>query len=117
MHRFPVMDDSIKQLVGVHKKAIPAVGQCDCLHRRRPVPSFRLSSTSPSSLWPSARQSPAAADITNRLRPKMNSLGGAFLQAAQDLRIGVEVAMRCTSTPSSATSADLSKWVPSADRR
>jgi len=108
------MDDSIKQLVGVIKSD-PAVAN---------VIAFTGGGGTINSgfiyiaLKPLAQRPPksGAADIINRLRPKMNKLpvASAFLQAAQDLRIGVEVAMRCTSTPSSATTCRICRsGVPS----
>jgi multidrug efflux pump len=57
----------------------------------------------------------SAMDVINRLRPKMNRLpvASAFLQPAQDLRIGGRGSARCISTPSSPTTfADLAKWGP-----
>ena len=83
---FPVMDDSIKQLVRVIK-ADPSVDN---------VIAFTGGGGTLNSgfiymaLTPLNQRKIGAADIINRLRPKMNSLpvASAFLQAAQDLRIG-----------------------------
>jgi multidrug efflux pump len=67
-------------------------------------------------LKPLAERKIGAADIINRLRPKMNRLpvASAFLQAAQDLRIGgrgsnalYQYTIQCDNVQ------DLSKWGPS----
>ena len=55
-----------------------------------------------------------AAEIINRLRPKLNRLpvASAFLQAAQDLRIGGRSARRSISTRSSRTTCGSVHWGP-----
>jgi multidrug efflux pump len=87
---FPVMDASIKALVNVIKSD-PGVAN---------VNAFAGSSGGGgggsnggfiyAALKPLDERKVSAADIINRLRPKMNRLpvAQAFLQAAQDLRIG-----------------------------
>jgi len=94
---FPVMDNSVRQLVSVIK-ADPAVAHVNAYTGSsnggfifialKPLGTkCKESSKSPSSCG--LRQT-SAPDIINRLRPKMNRLpvAQAFLQAAQDLRIG-----------------------------
>jgi multidrug efflux pump len=108
---FPVMDDSIKQLVRVIK-ADPAVAN---------VIAFTGGGGTLNSgfiymaLNPLNERKIGAADIINRLRPKMNSLpvASAFLQAAQDLRIGgrgsnalYQYTIQCDNVE------DLSHWGP-----
>jgi multidrug efflux pump len=108
---FPLMDDSIKQIVGVIKSD-PAVAN---------VIAFTGGGGSSNSgfiytaLKPLNERKIAAADIINRLRPKMNRLpvASAFLQAAQDLRIGgrgsnalYQYTIQCDNVE------DLSKWGP-----
>ena len=108
---FPMMDNSIKQLVGVIKSD-PAVAN---------VIAFTGGGGSTNSgfiytaLKPLNERKIGAADIINRLRPKMNRLpvASAFLQAAQDLRIGgrgsnalYQYTIQCDNVE------DLSKWGP-----
>ncbi len=108
---FPLMDNSIKQLVGVIKSD-PAVAN---------VIAFTGGGGSTNSgfiytaLKPLNVRKIGAADIINRLRPKMNRLpvASAFLQAAQDLRIGgrgsnalYQYTIQCDNVE------DLSKWGP-----
>jgi multidrug efflux pump len=108
---FPLMDDSIKQIVGVIKSD-PSVAN---------VIAFTGGGGSSNSgfiytaLKPLNERKIAAADIINRLRPKMNRLpvASAFLQAAQDLRIGgrgsnalYQYTIQCDNVE------DLSKWGP-----
>jgi multidrug efflux pump len=83
---FPVMDNSVKQLVSVIK-ADPAVAHVNAytgqwLIERRLHLYIALK--------PLNVRKVGAPEIINRLRPKMNRLpvASAFLQAAQDLRIG-----------------------------
>jgi multidrug efflux pump len=83
---FPFMDNSIKQLVGVIKSDTAVAN----------VIAFTGGGGATNtgfiyiSLKPLNERKIGAADIINRLRPKMNRLpvASAFLQAAQDLRIG-----------------------------
>jgi multidrug efflux pump len=108
---FPLMNDSIKQIVGVIKSD-PAVAN---------VIAFTGGGGSTNSgfiytaLKPLNERKIGAADIINRLRPKMSRLpvASAFLQAAQDLRIGgrggnalYQYTIQCDNV------ADLSKWGP-----
>jgi multidrug efflux pump len=108
---FPFMDNSIKQLVGVIKsdKAVANV-----------IAFTGGGGTTNSgfiyiSLKPLNERKISAADIINRLRPRMNRLpvASAFLQAAQDLRIGgrgsnalYQYTIQCDNVQ------DLSKWGP-----
>ncbi|MGB7332245.1 MAG: efflux RND transporter permease subunit, partial [Terriglobales bacterium] len=108
---FPVMDNSIKQLVGVIKSD-PAVAN---------VIAFTGGGGNTNSgfiyisLKPLNERKISAADIINRLRPKLNRLpvASAFLQASQDLRIGgrsssalYQYTIQCDNVQ------DLSKWGP-----
>jgi multidrug efflux pump len=108
---FPVMNDSIKQLVGVIKSD-PAVAN---------VMAFTGGGGTTNSgniflsLKPLNERKISAADIINRLRPKMSRLpvASAFLQPAQDLRIGgrggnalYQYTIQCDNVE------DLSKWGP-----
>ncbi len=108
---FPVMDDSIKQLVGVIKND-PAVAN---------VIAFTGGGGTLNSgfiyiaLKPLEDRKISAANVINRLRPQMNRLpvASAFLQAAQDLRIGgrgsnalYQYTIQCDNVE------DLSKWGP-----
>ncbi len=101
----------------------PAVGRChqersrrrqrERLHRRRRRHQCAASSISRSSRSTSARSS--AAQIINRLRPKLNRLpvASAFLQAAQDLRIGGRASNALYQYTIQADNVqDLSKWGP-----
>jgi multidrug efflux pump len=108
---FPLMDDSIKQIVSVIKSD-PAVAN---------VIAFTGGGGSTNSgfiytaLKPLNERKIGAADIINRLRPKMNRLpvASAFLQPAQDLRIGgrgsnalYQYTIQCDNVE------DLQKWGP-----
>ena len=108
---FPVMDDSIRQLLRVIK-ADPAVAN---------VISFTGGGGTINSgfiyiaLKPLDERKIGAADVINRLRPKMNRLpvASAFLQAAQDLRIGGRGSNALYQyTIQSDNVQDLSKWGP-----
>jgi len=83
---FPLMDDSVKQLVGVIKSD-PAVANVMAFTGGQGATNTGFIYIS---LKPLNERKVSAADIINRLRPKMNRLpvASAFLQAAQDLRIG-----------------------------
>jgi multidrug efflux pump len=83
---FPLMDDSIKQIVGVIKSD-PAVANVIAFTGGGGASNSGFIYTA---LKPLNERKIGAADIINRLRPKMNRLpvASAFLQAAQDLRIG-----------------------------
>ncbi len=80
---FPVMDDSIRQLVGVIK-ADPAVNNVIGYVGTGNGGFIYVA------LKPLNVRKIGAPEIINRLRPKLNRLpvASAFLQAAQDLRIG-----------------------------
>ena len=108
---FPLMDDSIKQIVSVIKSD-PAVAN---------VIAFTGGGGSTNSgfiytaLKPLKERKISAAEIINRLRPKMNRLpvASAFLQPAQDLRIGgrggnamYQYTIQCDNVE------DLQKWGP-----
>jgi multidrug efflux pump len=108
---FPLMDDSIKQIVGVIKSD-PAVAN---------VIAFTGGGGSTNSgfiytaLKPLNERKIGAPDVINRLRPKLSRLpvASAFLQPAQDLRIGgrgssalYQYTIQCDNV------ADLSKWGP-----
>ncbi len=108
---FPVMDDSIKQLVGVIKSD-PAVANVIAFTGGNGTANSGFIYTA---LKPLNERKIGAADIINRLRPKMNRLpvASAFLQAAQDLRIGgrgsnalYQYTIQCDNVQ------DLQKWGP-----
>ena len=108
---FPVMDNSIKQLVGVIKSD-PAVANVIAFTGGGGATNTGFIYMS---LKPLNERKIGAADIINRLRPKMNRLpvASAFLQAAQDLRIGgrgsnalYQYTIQCDNVQ------DLSKWGP-----
>jgi multidrug efflux pump len=119
---FPVMDNSIRQLVRVIK-ADPAVAHVNA-YTGGNGPSnggFIYTALKPlgSSCVESAKgctvRQTGAPDIINRLRPKMNRLpvASAFLQAAQDLRIGGRgSAALYQYTIQSDNVQDLAKWGP-----
>jgi multidrug efflux pump len=83
---FPAMNDSIQQIGAVIKKD-PAVQNVIAF-------SGGSGATNTGSIYialkPLAERKVSAAEIINRLRPQLNRLpvASAFLQAAQDLRIG-----------------------------
>jgi multidrug efflux pump len=83
---FPLMDNSVKQLVGVIKSD-PAVANVMAFTGGQGANNTGFIYIS---LKPLNERKVSAADIINRIRPKMNRLpvASAFLQAAQDLRIG-----------------------------
>jgi multidrug efflux pump len=108
---FPLMDNSIKQLVGVIKSD-PAVANVIAFTGGLGTTNSGFIYTA---LKPLNERKIGAADIINRLRPKMNRLpvASAFLQAAQDLRIGgrggnalYQYTIQCDNVE------DLSKWGP-----
>jgi len=108
---FPVMDNSVKQIVAVIK-ADPAVAH---------VNAYTGGGGSSNggfvyiALKPLNERKIGAPDIINRLRPKMNRLpvASAFLQAAQDLRIGGRGGNALYQyTIQSDNVADLAKWGP-----
>jgi len=83
---FPLMDNSVRQLVGVIKSD-NAVANVMAFTGGQGATNTGFIYIS---LKPLNVRKIGAADIINRLRPKMNRLpvASAFLQAAQDLRIG-----------------------------
>ena len=108
---FPVMDDSIKQMVGVIKSD-PAVANVIAFTGGGGTTNSGFIYIS---LKPLDERKIGAADIINRLRPKMGRLpvASAFLQAAQDLRIGgrgsnalYQYTIQCDNVD------DLSHWGP-----
>ncbi len=105
---FPVMDNSVRQLVSVIK-ADPAVAH---------VNAYTGSSNGGFifiALKPLNERKIGAPDVINRLRPKLNRLpvATAFLQAAQDLRIGGRGSSALYQyTIQSDNVQDLSKWGP-----
>jgi multidrug efflux pump len=108
---FPVMDDSIKQIVGVIKND-PGVAN---------VIGFAggNGATNTGNLYvalkPLAERNASASQIIDRLRPKLNRLpvASAFLQAVQDLRIGGRSSNALYQYTIQADSVqDLTKWGP-----
>jgi len=122
---FPVMDNSVRQLVRVIK-ADPAVAHVNA-YTGSGNGGFIYVALKPLAAWNPLGNScvesapgcderkTGAPDIINRLRPKMNRLpvASAFLQAAQDLRIGGRSSAALYQyTIQSDNVADLSKWGP-----
>ena len=108
---FPAMDNSIRQLVGVIKSD-PAVANVNAY-------TGGNGSTNTGFIYialkPLNERKIGAPQIINRLRPKLNSLpvASAFLQAAQDLRIGGRSSSALYQyTIQSDDVQDLSKWGP-----
>ena len=108
---FPAMDNSIRQLVGVIKSD-PAVANVIAFTGGNGATNGGFIYIA---LKPLNERKIGAAQIINRLRPKMNRLpvASAFLQAAQDLRIGgrasnalYQYTIQCDNVQ------DLSKWGP-----
>jgi multidrug efflux pump len=108
---FPSMDDSIRQ-IGAVIKGDPAVAN---------VIAFTggNGATNTGSMFvalkPLADRDASAAQVINRLRPKLNRLpvASAFLQAVQDLRIGGRSSNAMYQyTIQSDTVEDLIKWGP-----
>ena len=108
---FPAMDNSIRQLVGVIKSD-PAVANVNAYTGGNGATNGGVIYIA---LKPLDERKIGAADIINRLRPKLNRLpvASAFLQAAQDLRIGgrgsnalYQYTIQCDNVQ------DLSKWGP-----
>jgi multidrug efflux pump len=108
---FPVMDNSIRQLVAVIKSD-PAVANVTAYTGGNGATNGGFIYIA---LKPLDERKVNAAQIINRLRPKLNRLpvASAFLQAAQDLRIGgrssnalYQYTIQCDNVQ------DLSKWGP-----
>jgi multidrug efflux pump len=108
---FPAMDNSIRQLVGVIKSD-PAVANVTAYTGGNGATNGGFIYIA---LKPLNERKVSAADIINRLRPKINRLpvASAFLQAAQDLRIGGRSSNALYQyTIQSDNVEDLSKWGP-----
>ena len=108
---FPVMDNSVRQLVGVIKSD-PAVANVIAYTGGNGASNSGFIYIA---LKPLNERKVSAAQIINRLRPKLNSLpvASAYLQASQDLRIGgrssnalYQYTIQCDNVE------DLSKWGP-----
>ncbi len=105
---FPLMDDSIRQLVNVIK-ADPAVSHVNA-YTGGGNGGFIYTA-----LKPLAERKVDAPTIINRLRPKLNRLPAAqaFLQASQDIRIGGRASNALYQYTIQADSVtDLYKWGP-----
>jgi multidrug efflux pump len=105
---FPVMDNSILQIEKVIQ-ADPAVANVIVHTGTGNTGSINIA------LKPLNVRKISAADVINRLRPKLNRLpvASAFLQAAQDLRIGGRSSNAMYQyTIQSDNVADLSHWGP-----
>jgi len=105
---FAVMNDSIKQLVRVIK-ADPAVANVNAYVGSGNGGFIYIA------LKPLNVRKVSAAQIINRLRPKLNRLpvASAFLQASQDLRLGGRSSSALYQyTIQSDNVQDLSKWGP-----
>jgi multidrug efflux pump len=108
---FPVMDASVRALVKV-VKADPAVANVICYTGGNGASNGGFMYVS---LKPLNIRKVSAMEVINRLRPKMNRLpvASAFLQAAQDLRIGGRGSNALYQyTVQSDNVADLAKWGP-----
>ncbi len=108
---FPLMDDSIKKVVGVVKND-PAVENVIAFTGGGGATNSGFIYTA---LKPLKERKTSAADVINRLRPKLARLpvASAFLQPAQDLRIGgrggnavYQYTIQCDNVQ------DLQKWGP-----
>jgi multidrug efflux pump len=108
---FAVMDNSVKQLVAVIK-ADPAVAHVNAYTGGNGSSNGGFVYIA---LKPLNVRKVGAPEIINRLRPKMNRLpvASAFLQAAQDLRIGGRGSSALYQyTIQSDNVQDLAKWGP-----
>jgi multidrug efflux pump len=108
---FPVMDASVRALVKV-VKADPAVANVICYTGGNGASNGGFMYVA---LKPLNVRKVSAMEVINRLRPKMNRLpvASAFLQAAQDLRIGGRGSNALYQyTLQSDNVADLAKWGP-----
>ncbi|MGA9527310.1 MAG: efflux RND transporter permease subunit [Terriglobales bacterium] len=107
---FPLMEDSVLQLVDVIK-ADPAVYHVNAYTGGGALNTGFIYIA----LKPLKERKISAADIINRLRPKMNRLpvAQAFLQAAQDIRIGGRASAALYQYTIQADNVDdLNKWGP-----
>jgi multidrug efflux pump len=105
---FPIMDNSIEQLVKV-VKADPAVANVNA-YAGNSNSAFMYIALEPLNI-----RKVTAPEIIDRLRPKLNRLpvASAFLQASQDLRIGGRSSNALYQyTISSDNVQDLSHWGP-----
>ena len=108
---FPAMDNSIRQIGAVIKND-PAVANVIAFTGGSGATNTGISYLA---LKPLAERKVTAAEIINRLRPQLNRLpvASAFLQAAQDLRIGGRSSNAMYQyTLQSDTLAGLAKWAP-----
>ncbi len=108
---FPAMDNSIRQLVGVIKSD-PAVANVNAYTGGNGATNTGFIYIA---LKPLNERKIGAAEIINRLRPKLNRLpvASAFLQASQDLRIGGRSSAALYQyTIQSDNVQDLSHWGP-----
>ena len=108
---FPAMNNSIQQIVGVITKD-PAVENVIAFTGGNGATNTGFLYLS---LKPLAERKVSAAQIIDRLRPQLNRLpvASAFLQAAQDLRIGGRASNALYQyTIQSDNVQDLSKWGP-----
>jgi multidrug efflux pump len=108
---FGVMNNSVQRLVGVIK-ADPAVQNIIGFTGGNGATNTGFLYAA---LKPLNERKISASDVINRLRPKMNSLpvASAFMQAAQDLRIGGRSSnAQYQYTIQSDTVEDLVKWGP-----
>jgi multidrug efflux pump len=108
---FPAMNDSIRQLVRVIKSD-PAVANVNAYTGGNGASNTGFIYMA---LKPLDQRKIGAADIINRLRPKLNHLpvASAFLQASQDLRIGGRSSAALYQyTIQSDNVQDLSHWGP-----
>jgi multidrug efflux pump len=108
---FPAMDNSIRQLVGVIKSD-PAVANVNAYTGGNGATNTGFIYIA---LKPLNERNIGAAQIINRLRPKLNRLpvASAFLQASQDLRIGGRSSAALYQyTIQSDNVQDLSHWGP-----
>jgi multidrug efflux pump len=108
---FPAMDNSIKQIVGVITND-PAVANVIAFTGGGGATNTAFIYIA---LKPLAVRKVSAAQVIGRLRPQLNRLpvASAFLQAAQDLRIGGRASNAMYQyTLESDNVQDLSKWGP-----
>jgi len=108
---FPAMDNSIKQIVGVIKSD-PAVANVIAFTGGNGATNTGFIYMA---LNPLSQRKVSAAQVIGRLRPKFNRLpvASAFLQAAQDLRIGGRSGNAMYQyTLQSDSGQDLAQWGP-----
>jgi len=108
---FPAMNSSIQQIGAVIKKD-PAVANVIAFTGGGGATNTGSSFVA---LKPLAERKVSAAEIINRLRPKLNALpvASAYLQAVQDLRIGGRSGNALYQyTIQSDNAQDLYKWAP-----